>query len=100
MPSRKAPHAEDPTSRLCQVCAICCDGTLFHAVELQPGDSPDRLRALGLPLRRRPSGRGTRFAQPCAALDGCLCTLYKDRPAYCRRFDCALLASVRGGRLS
>ena len=52
--------------QLCRACGLCCDGTLFKDVELQPGDDAGRLQAAGLKLetlRTKP-----RFAQPCAAL--------------------------------
>jgi hypothetical protein len=93
---------------LCLTCGLCCNGGLFADVKLQPGDNPAQLRALGLPLtplRKSASGAAApeaghrlRFAQPCAALDGCRCRLYPDRPHYCREFECLLLQSVQTGR--
>jgi hypothetical protein len=38
-----------------------------------------------------------RFPQPCAALNGCICRIYADRPARCRQFECALLKAVQAG---
>jgi uncharacterized protein len=81
-------------AQLCPQCALCCDGVLFKDVELQPGDDAKRLESLGLPV----SKTGTRkFPQPCAALEGCRCRVYADRPARCRQFECALLLSVQAG---
>ena len=81
-------------AQLCPQCAMCCNGVLFKDVELQPGDSATILRTLGLPVSK---GRVQKFPQPCAALEGCSCRIYADRPARCREFECALLKSVAAG---
>jgi uncharacterized protein len=87
----------DPAvAQLCPQCGLCCNGVLFKDVELQPGDDAAILRALGLPVSA-PKARAPNFPQPCAALDGCLCRIYPDRPARCRDFECALLRAVRAG---
>ena len=98
------------TDELCLQCGLCCDGTLFRAVELRSGDDAARLKALGLairPVRRRhvenakpsspPSAPdGTQFSQPCRALGaGCHCRIYSDRPTYCQQFECLLFQQVR-----
>ena len=82
-------------AQLCPQCALCCNGVLFKDVELQPGDDGAKLRALGLPISK---ARFAKFPQPCAALEGCTCRIYADRPARCRDFDCALLQSVGAGK--
>lgn len=83
--------------QLCLQCGLCCDGTLFRDVELQPGDDAGHLRALGLPVRAGSSGAG-KFPQPCAALCADLrCRVYADRPTRCREFECALFKSVAAG---
>lgn len=79
---------------------MCCDGVLFHSVELQPGDNPRQLSALGLKLRRR---KGVEFfLQPCAAHSpgsgengACSCSIYEERPTRCRAFDCRQILSVK-----
>ncbi|HXG48632.1 MAG TPA: YkgJ family cysteine cluster protein [Methylomirabilota bacterium] len=92
-----SPDDQSIISRLCLRCGICCRGTLFKDVELQPGDDPARLAQLGLPLTKR--RRGVLFAQPCAALGAdCRCRIYADRPRRCRQFDCDLLQSVMAGK--
>ncbi|AOS42973.1 Flagellin N-methylase [Lacunisphaera limnophila] len=90
-----------PAEQLCLACGLCCDGTLFHHVRLEPGDDAAKLKALGLPVR---TSRGatpvTRFRQPCAAL--CAdrsCRLYADRPGQCRSFECGVFQDVRAGRM-
>lgn len=75
---------------------MCCNGVIFADVQLQKNDSPEHLKSLGLPvgLRRNKSC----FNQPCAALEGCRCRVYDDRPQYCREFECVLLKKVLAGR--
>ena len=85
-------------AQLCPHCALCCSGVLFRDVELQAGDDPSRLKALGLPLSLKRAARSgqsaLKFPQPCAALTGCDCRIYADRPTRCREFECSLLKSV------
>lgn len=70
---------------LCLSCGLCCDGSLFWAVPLEPGeDLPAQLAADG------------RLRQPCACFNGA-CTIYADRPAACRSFDCRVLQTVQAG---
>lgn len=84
--------------QLCLHCGLCCDGTLFRDVELQPGDDADKLRTLGLPVtrsRRREEADHLKFPQPCTALCADLkCRVYADRPSRCRQFECALFKAV------
>ena len=84
-----------PAEQLCLTCGICCDGTLFKDVELQPGDSAQQLQSLHPAL----AIRNGKFPQPCAAL--CVdkhCAIYADRPARCRSFECALFQSFADGK--
>ncbi len=88
--------------QLCLHCGLCCDGTLFRDVELQPGDDPMTLRALGLPIRSQPgkAEEGAKFPQPCAALCADLrCRVYDGRPSRCRQFECALFKQVAVGNV-
>ncbi len=89
-----------PGEKLCLACGLCCDGTLFDGVRLEPGDDARKLQALGLPVRT-PRARQPvpRFAQPCAAL--CAdrtCRLYADRPRQCRTFECKVFKDLKAGR--
>jgi len=89
----------DITARLCGSCGMCCDGVLFHSVELQAGDHPRQLSALGLKIRRK---KGVEFfLQPCAAhcVEGetCSCSIYAERPARCRHFNCRQILAVESG---
>jgi hypothetical protein len=94
--------ADAALSALCQACGLCCDGSLFGRVDLEPGEV-DRARA----LRLRVIESGKSFEQPCSALargtrEGQrTCGIYEDRPASCRRFECRLHEKLRreGGSL-
>ncbi len=105
------PTSHSVSEKLCLTCGLCCNGVIFADVQLQRGDDPNRLEAIGLRLvaRRKPSGAGAnisavksgtayKFPQPCSAFDGCRCRIYEDRPKHCRAFDCALLKSVQAGQ--
>ena len=82
-------------SRLCAACGMCCDGTMFQIVRMQPGDSAAELGRLGLKIRCRD---GEFFMeQPCAALRENVCTIYEKRPARCRLFHCQQLRRVESG---
>ena len=92
---KKSGAVAETVAQLCPRCAMCCNGVLFKDVELQPGDSAAKLRTLELPASK---SRRPKFPQPCAALGGCTCRIYVDRPARCREFECALLKSVAAGK--
>jgi Fe-S-cluster containining protein len=84
--------AEGELALLCRSCGLCCDGSLFGRVDLEPEEVEPARR-----LRLRVLHNAKGFEQPCAALarsgpglDGCLCTIYDDRPLSCRRFTCRL----------
>ncbi len=83
-------------SRLCAACGMCCDGTMFQIVRMQPGEVPAELGKLGLKIRCR---NGEYFMeQPCSALRENRCTVYERRPVRCRLFNCQQLGRVeRGG---
>jgi len=84
---------------LCLQCGLCCNGVIFADVKLHPDDDAQRLQSLGLGIRMPDSGaRKPRFRQPCAALEGCRCRIYSERPHQCRHFECLLLKSVMAGR--
>lgn len=76
-------------SRLCVTCGICCDGTLFHIVRMQPSDSVGALNVLGLKLKKK-KGQNC-IEQPCPMLKQQQCSIYAGRPERCRLFECELL---------
>ena len=74
------------TEDLCLSCGLCCDGSLFWAVPVKQGENvPAPLDADG------------RLRQPCACFNGA-CSIYAERPAACRTFDCRVLQTVQAGR--
>jgi len=77
---------------------MCCDGTLFHSVVLQPNDSATSLSALGLILKRKKGALS--FRQPCPAHQSNQCGIYENRPHRCRLFQCQQLLQVSSGALS
>ena len=88
-----------PSEQLCLACGLCCDGTLFDGVQLEPGDDAKKLKALGLPVATfRAKQPISRFAQPCAALCGDrTCRLYANRPRQCRTFECRVYKEHNAG---
>ncbi|HEV2210350.1 MAG TPA: YkgJ family cysteine cluster protein [Verrucomicrobiae bacterium] len=52
--SRCSPAQTVTTNNLCLACGLCCNGVIFADVKLQPDDSAEALRNLGLPLKRLP----------------------------------------------
>lgn len=70
---------------LCLSCGLCCDGSLFWAVPIGKGEN--------VPA---PLGADRRLRQPCVCFNGA-CSIYADRPAACRTFDCRVLQTVQAG---
>jgi Fe-S-cluster containining protein len=92
----------DSAEELCRACGLCCDGTLFDGVKLEPVDDALKLKTLGLPVKvSRGKEPVARFPQPCAAL--CAdrsCRLYAHRPWQCRVFECGVLKDAKAGRIT
>ena len=88
----------DAASRLCTACGMCCNGVLFEVVKLHPSDSVKDLSDLGFQLKRKK--REPYFSQPCAMLDGCICTVYAARPQRCRRFECRQITDLTNGSIT
>lgn len=89
---------ESPLSLLCRGCGLCCDGSLFTHVGLEP-EEVDRLHALGIPTQTRPSGTEV-LAQRCCALKGRDCQIYASRPSSCASYTCVLAASLLEDRVT
>ncbi len=102
MPDKRTTRREKQS--LCLQCGMCCNGVIFSNLRLTPEDDAARLSRL-LPLKRmRARGRAEgdarfQFLQPCAALVEGRCTIYGDRPGYCREFECLLLQRVTSGTM-
>ena len=76
----------DPAGRLCQTCGLCCDGSLFWAVELGEGEA----------VPGGGDGAG-RLPQPCSFHGQGGCGIYAARPGQCRAFVCGVLQAVLDG---
>ena len=87
----------DPAEALCLACGLCCNGAIFNDVKLEPSDNPDRLRSLGLPVKRFGSKLGC--SQPCAAFARGRCAIYAERPSHCRTFECLVLKGLKAGAI-
>ncbi|MFI0348634.1 MAG: YkgJ family cysteine cluster protein [Chthoniobacterales bacterium] len=95
---------DSAASRLCNSCGLCCDGTLFPTVRLQPTDSAQELKAHGILIHYKK--KYDFFEQPCSCLEKKeeknkflftsnqytrTCSIYADRPTRCRLFECQQL---------
>ena len=81
------PDTRAAAQALCLGCGLCCDGSLFWAVEVDGADA--------LPEGGAPDGQ---LAQPCRFHAGGACSIYATRPHQCRAFACDVLRAVRDGR--
>ncbi len=84
-------------SDLCVSCGLCCDGSLFRFLPVEPRDVGAHA-ALSLPVVRQ-SGR-LAMPLPCAKLSGACCTVYAARPPGCRAFVCHLGYRLERGEVS
>ncbi len=93
-----ASSAASAAARLCAACGLCCNGVMFHTVQLKPGDSARDLAALGMKLKRK---QGHHYIlQPCPAFRGAQCSIYAARPERCRLFECRQMQRVATGEIT
>lgn len=71
---------------------------MFESVDLFAGDAVSVLSSARAVFVQRPDS--VRMRQPCAALEGSRCSVYEQRPAACRQFECKVLVGHRRGDLS
>lgn len=81
----------DPASALCLACGLCCDGGLFHAVELTEEDRV-RLADAGLDAPER-------LPHPCRHYAAPACSIYGVRPWRCADYRCRVLDSMLDGAI-
>ena len=86
------------TARICAACGLCCNGVLFHSVEMQPLDQLKELLSLGLKLKKK--RKQVFVLQPCPAHKDSCCSIYGQRPQRCRIFECRQLAGATNRRRS
>ena len=82
------------TDFLCTECGLCCDGSLFSDVELSSSKEACRLENFGVDVEEDDDEERSLLLQPCSALQGKRCGIYRYRPKCCRTFECRLLKSV------
>ena len=75
-------------SALCQQCGLCCDGSLFTFLPVEPAEV-EATRALGVRLEERRDGR-TAMLLPCRGLKGTCCGAYAQGTQRCRTYVCEL----------
>lgn len=80
-------------SRLCKGCGLCCDGSLFPRVHLQPSDSAQELKGQGMLVHHKK--KYDFFEQPCSCFKQKSCSIYEQRPSRCRLFECQQLKRLK-----
>ncbi len=83
-------------SSLCQACGVCCDGTIFSGVDVDP-DTTTEVR------HRLKMVEGQSSLQiPCVHLAGTRCGVYEIRPSSCRAYECKQVKDHRsvGGSIA
>ena len=93
-----SPPTQSAASRLCSACGICCNGVMFHRVQVHSSDLPRELRALGLKLKHKHQEQF--ILQPCPAYVRAQCGIYRQRPERCQLFECRQLKQVAAGEIS
>lgn len=90
---------------VCLACGLCCSGVLFTEVTLHESEA-ERLLARDATasitvqssepaaVAENDSGKMAGMDQPCGFLSGSRCTVYTDRPAKCRKFNCTLIKKI------
>lgn len=88
--------------QLCLACGMCCDGTLFDNVRLDPDEDASGLKALGLAVKLSRAKTPVSFlTQPCSALcSDCTCRIYTERPKQCRSFECGVFKEASSGQIT
>lgn len=86
MSARGDGSAQTSSEALCLGCGLCCDGSLFWAVELEATE-----RGLS------EAGAAGSLSQPCRHHLGGACAIYAGRPHQCRGFRCRVLQAVEAG---
>jgi hypothetical protein len=83
-------------SALCTACGLCCDGTLFGFMPVEPDEHAIAARA-GVAVSER---RGIASVPlPCTYLDGACCTIYGHNYRICSTFRCKLLRARTAAKI-
>jgi hypothetical protein len=83
-------RSERDGAELCFRCGLCCDGTIFSTITLEPQEE-EFVRERGLTPTRWDDGQLT-APQPCTAfVEGCCALFERGRPQTCTTYTCGLL---------
>jgi Fe-S-cluster containining protein len=80
---------------LCLRCGLCCDGTVFEHVAIEP-DELQTMRDAGIEVVAGPPDH---FALPCTRFANHTCHIYAQRPRICARYRCRLLKRLESGEI-
>lgn len=84
-------------SRLCLACGLCCQGLLHDRAALEPREIEAAER---LGLKSFAHRDGPAFRLPCPLHRDGGCTVYEERPAACRGYQCKLLRRFLAGEVT
>ena len=84
---------------LCKSCGLCCKGFLHDHVGIQDSLEVNILLKNNISITKLPGKDKSFFNLPCSAHNG-VCSIYKDRPAVCKKYECALLKKYKGNQLT
>ena len=82
---------------LCTRCGLCCSGVIFDYV---PVEQDERAGLTDLGFEILEDGEEAKFPQPCRMFSGSLCSIYAERPAACRKFQCKVLRRYHDGSIA
>jgi hypothetical protein len=89
---------DSTSASLCTSCGLCCNGSLFERVYLQPADDLKTIYRGPIKLKGHPPHQY--FKQPCQCLNSARsCTAYANRPLRCRLFSCKTLIKLESSHL-
>lgn len=80
---------------LCIACGMCCSGTIFDSINLDPTETKLMAARGGSLADEGP----TAIPFPCPMLEGTCCTIYASRPKLCRSYRCEVLNGLRADKL-
>ncbi len=92
--TEQRPLLSPQASDLCVACGLCCDGSIYARVSLEP-EEIEPAAAEGLEVFARDDKPF--FKLGCPRLDGTACQIYERRPLRCRSFRCVLLHRLDTG---
>ena len=87
-----------PAQNLCMACGLCCDGTLFKTVPVNPAERLLGLKTRGVQIHIE--GERRCLLLPCTAYENCVCKVYTERPKRCTTYQCKLLKQCLNDKIT